>query len=176
MTTEQTKTLEGLQLAVQMEIDGKEFYQKASQRSNNELGRQLFQTLAAEEDIHRQKFEETYNAVSRKGSWSKPNFQPDGGKRLRTIFIKATEEVGANIKVPDTELDAVKTAIDMEIKSYELYKNRGQSAAFDAEREFYDIVATEEREHHMVMLDYQEYLSNPAGWFVSKEHPSLDMG
>jgi rubrerythrin len=176
MTTEQTKTMKGLQLAIQMEIDGKEFYQKAGQRSNNELGRQLFQSLAAEEGIHRQKFEEAYNAVSKRGSWSRPNFQPDGGKKLRTIFIKATEEIGANIKVPETELDAVKTAIDMEVKSYELYRNRSQNATFDAEREFYDIVAAEEREHHMVLLDYQEYLSNPAGWFVSKEHPSLDMG
>ncbi len=176
MATEQSETLEGLKLAIQMEIDGKAYYQKAGQSSDNQLGRQLFQNLAAEEDVHRRKFEEIYNATSRKRGWIKTDFQPDGGKRLRTIFIQAAEEIGANIKVPSTELEAVKTAIDMEIKSYELYKNQSQNAVHDTEREFYETVAVEEREHHLILLDYQEYLSDPAGWFVIKEHPSLDLG
>lgn len=176
MTTEQSKTLEGLQLAIQTEIDGKKYYQKVSQSSDNQLGRQLFQSLAAEEDVHRQKFEEIYKAISSKKAWPRTDFQPDGGKRLRTIFIRATEKAGANVKALPTELDAVKAAIDMEIKSYELYKDQSQTATYDAEREFYELVAAEEREHHLILLDYQEYLSNPAGWFVTKEHPSLDMG
>lgn len=176
MTTEQSKTLEGLQLAIQTEIDGKKYYQKVSRSSENLLGGQLFQSLAAEEDVHRQKFEEIYKAISSKKAWPRTDFQPDGGKRLRTIFIRATEKTGANVKVPPTELDAVKTAIDMEIKSYELYRDRSQTAMYDGEREFYELVAAEEREHHLILLDYQEYLGNPAGWFVTKEHPSLDMG
>jgi len=176
MVTEQSKTLEGLKLAIQTEIDGKEYYRKVSRSSDNQLGRQLFQTLAAEEDIHRRKFEEIYRAISSKKAWPRTDFQPDGGKRLRTIFIKATEEMGANVKVPTTELDAVKRAIDMEIKSYELYKSRSLTTTYDAERDFYELVAAEEREHHLILLDYQEYLSDPAGWFVTTEHPSLDMG
>ena len=66
MATEQNKILEALQIVIQMEIDGKDYYLKASQESSNELGRQLLQSLAAEEDIHRQKFEEIYNAIRNK--------------------------------------------------------------------------------------------------------------
>ncbi len=66
MEDERIKTLEALQIAVQMEIDGKEYYQKASQTSGNQLGRELFQSLAAEEDIHRQEFEAIYNAIRNK--------------------------------------------------------------------------------------------------------------
>ncbi len=58
METEQDKILEALQIAIQMEIDGKEYYLKASQESSSELGKKLLASLAAEEDIHRQKFEE----------------------------------------------------------------------------------------------------------------------
>jgi len=174
METEQSKTLEGLQLAIQMEIDGKEYYQKMSQSSDNQLGRQLFQSLAAEEDVHRRKFEEIYQAISSKKAWPKTDFQPDGGKKLRTIFIRATEKIGTNVKAPSTELDAIKTAIDTEVKSYELYKSRSQTATYDVERDFCETVAAEEREHHLILLDYQEYLTDPAGWFVTKEHPSLD--
>ena len=176
MVTEQDKTLEALQIAIQMEIDGKAFYLKASQESGNELGKKLLQSLAAEEDIHRQKFEEIYDATRNRKAWPTTDFQPDGGKGLRTIFARATEGMSDNMKAPATELDAVQTAMDMENKSYDFYKSQSKNVSNEAERNFYEIVASEEREHHIILLDYYEYLKDPAGWFVKKEHPSLDAG
>ncbi len=176
MVNEQDKTLDALQIAIQMEIDGKEYYLKASQKSSNELGKKLLRSLAAEEDIHRQKFEKIYDAIRNKRSWPTTDFQPDGGKRLRTIFAKVTEEMSSNIKAPTTELDAIQTAMDMENKTYDFYKSQRGNATYDAERNFYETLAAEEREHHLILLDYYEYLKDPAGWFVKKEHPSLDGG
>jgi len=176
MVTEQDKTLKALRIAIQMEIDGKEYYLKASRESDNELGRKLLQSLAAEEDIHRQKFEEIYSAIQNRKDWPVTDFQPDGGKSLRTIFARATEEIGSNVKAHDTELDAIQTAMEMENKTYDFYKSQSEKAKFDAERDFYEAVAVEEREHHIILLDYYEYLKDPAGWFVKKEHPSLDGG
>jgi len=159
-----------------MESDGKEYYLKASQESSNELGNKLLHLVAAEEDIHRQKFEEIYSAIRSRRAWPKTDFQPDGGKRLRTIFARAIEEGRAYIKAPATELDALRTAMDMENKTYDFYKNQGKNATYDTERDFYQTVAAEEREHHLVLLDYYEYLKDPASWFVTKEHPSLNGG
>ncbi len=176
MVTEQDKTLEALQIAIQMEIDGKEFYLKASQESSNELGKKLLESLAREEDTHRQKFEEIYSAIGSKKAWPTTDFQPDGGKRLRTIFAKTTEEISSNIKAPATELDAIQTAMGMENKTHDFYKSQGRNATYDTERGFYETLAAEEREHHLILLDYYEYLKDPAGWFVKKEHPSLNGG
>ena len=176
MATEQNKTVEVLQTAIQMEIDGKEYYQKVSRGSANRLGKRLFQHLAAEEDIHRQKFEQIYAAISRKKAWPEIDFQPDRDKKLKTIFAEALEEIGSNIKSPSTELDAIQTAMSMENKSYDFYKGQIQHATYNAERDYYQILAAEERGHYLVLLDYYEYLKDPAGWFVGKEHPSLDGG
>ncbi len=176
MESEQDKTLEVLQIAIQMEIDGKEYYQKISQSSANQLGRELFKSLSAEEDVHRQKFEEIYEAIRSKKAWPETDFQPDGGKRLRTIFAGATDEIGSNVMALATELEAIETAMDMENKTYDFYKSQGKIATYDAERGFYDALAVQERGHHLVLLDYYEYLADPAGWFVTKEHPSLDGG
>ena len=176
METEQNKTLEALQIAIRMETDGKEYYLKASQESSNELGRKLLESLATEEDTHRQKFEEIYRAIRSKKAWPTIDFQPDGGKKLRTIFARSTEEMASNTEAPNTELDAVQTAMDMENKTYDFYQNRGKDATHDAERDFYESLAAEEREHHLILLDYYEYLNDPAGWFVGTEHPSLDGG
>ena len=176
MKTERDKTLEALKIAIQMELDGKGYYLKASRASSNKLGKQLLQSLAGEEDVHRQKFEEIYDTIRNKRAWPETDFQPDAGKRLRTIFTEVVAEVGPNVKAPDTELDAVATAMDLENKTYDFYKSQTENASYDAERDFYEVLAAEERIHHLVLLDYYEYLKDPAGWFVRKEHPSLDGG
>jgi rubrerythrin len=176
MTTEQDKTIDALQTSIQMEIDGKEFYLKASQASRNELGKKLLKNLAAEEDIHRQAFEKIYDAIRHQKAWPRTGFQPDGGRGLRTIFAKAIEAKPSDITALSTELDAVQTAMAMENKTYDFYKSRSQTATYDAEKDFYEAVATQEGEHHRILLDYYEFLKNPAAWFVQKEHPSLDGG
>jgi rubrerythrin len=176
MASEQDKTLEGLQTAIQMEVDGKEFYLKASQESSNEAGKKLLESLAAEEDDHRRKFEEIYEAMRSKRAWPKIDFQPDMGRGLRTVFARATEEIGSNIKVAATELEAVKTAMDMESKTYDFYKAQSKDTTYNAARDFYEALAAQEREHQLILLDYYEYLKDPAAWFVSKERPTLDGG
>lgn len=176
METEQDKTLKALQIAIQMEIEGKEYYLKASQKSSNEAGKKLLQSLAGEEDVHRQKFEQIYQAIQAQKAWPVTDFQPDGGKGLRTILAGATGKTSAKIKAPATELDAVQTAMAIENKTYDYYKRQGENATYDAERNFYHTVAAEEREHYLILLDYYEYLKDPAGWFVTREHPSLDGG
>jgi len=176
MEAEQGRTLEALQVAIQMELDGKELYLKASRESGNEMGKKLLASLAAEEDLHRQEFEEIYRALRNKKGWPETHLHTDGGKHLRTIFAQAVAEAGSGVRAQATELDAVKTAMDMENKTYDYYQDRGQMASYDGEREFYQALMAQEREHYLVLLDYYEYLKDPAAWFVRREHPSLDGG
>lgn len=176
MATDRERTLAAVKTAIQMEIDGKEYYLKASGETSNELGKKLLQQLAAEEDIHRQKFEQIFDAIRATEGWPKVDFQPDGGRSLRTIFARATQEPSANVPAPTSELEAVKTAMDMENKTYDFYNSRAKNATYDAEKSFYEALMAQEREHHLVLLDYYEYLKDPAAWFVKSEHPSLDGG
>ena len=176
METEQSQTLAALQTAIQMETDGKTYYLKTSQECSNELGTRLLASLAAEEDIHQQKFKEIYNAIHNKKAWPEIGFQPGEGNRLETVFAQATQETGSTRKAPATELNAVKTAMAMENKTYDFYKGRAKKAAHNAELDFYETIAGEESRHHRILLDYYEYLKDPAGWFVKMEHPSLDGG
>ena len=84
--------------------------------------------------------------------------------------------MGSNIKTQDTELHAVKAAMDMENETYDFYERRVKKASYDVEIEFYRALAAQERTHYLVLLDYYEYLADPSGWFVKKEHHSLDGG
>jgi len=176
MVTEQEKTLEGLKKAIQMEIDGKEFYLKASEASRNELGKKLLKTLAGEEDIHRRVFQDIYKAIEAVKGWPEKTFESDGGKGLRTVFARAIESMDKNAKAGTEEIEAVATAMNMENKTYDYYREQEKKATFDAEKQFYNGLAIQEEEHHRILLDYYEFLKDPAAWFVEKEHPSIDGG
>ena len=166
MVTEQDKILEALKIAIDMENDGKECYRQASQESGNEVGRKLLQSLALEEDTHRQKFVEIYQAMQKRKGWPATDFRPDKGKRLRELFTGTCELIGVNVKAGATEFDAINTAIDKEKKSYDFYNRQSQNATYDAERDFYEALAAEEREHELILVNYYEYLTDPVDWFT----------
>jgi rubrerythrin len=170
----QARTIKVLELAVQMETDGKEFYRKASRKSSNRLAKELFHQLANEEDVHRRRFEEVYKAIKKGRNW--PDVAPasEKGKKLKSLFSEATKALGSKFKVAESELEAIKTAMDMEIRSYNLYHTRSKEAALSVEKRFYETLAGEERGHHLALVGSYEYLSDPAGWFTQKEHWSLD--
>ncbi len=174
MAGEQQAAIEVLKQALQMEIEGKEFYTRAASQSANELGRQLLASLAAEEDIHRQVFLQIYEGLRTKNAWLAVSFQPDGGQHLRTVFAQASERVGTKLWSVATELETVRIARQMETRTFDFYQARRQAATSPIEKDFYEKLAAQEQEHGLVLTDYAEYLQDPAAWFVKKEHPSLD--
>jgi rubrerythrin len=174
MTTGQEKTAQALKYCIQMEIDGKEFYLKACKESTNEIGKKLLESLAQQEDFHRLKFEEIFAKISKSRRWPVIDFKPDAGQVLKTIFAAASSESGSQAKAAKTELEAVEKAMQMEDKSYDLYRQRFTAAAKGAEKDFYETIAGEERGHKLILLDYYEYMKDPAAWYVKAEHHSLD--
>ncbi|MDO8568699.1 MAG: ferritin family protein [Dehalococcoidales bacterium] len=176
MVTEQGKVLQALQTAIQMEKDGKECYQQAGKESGNELGRKLLQSLAEEEDTHLRKFVEIYDTMRNKDGWPKITFRPDHGKRLRTVFARTCPMVGPGVKAASTELDVLTISIDKENQSFDFYRQKSEQATYPAEKEFFESLAGEEREHSLVLLDYYQYLKDPSSFFVEKEHHSMDGG
>ena len=176
MDDEQAKTIEALQFAIQMEIDGEEYYHKASQDIANKLGKDLFKWLAAEEDKHRQKFEEIYETIKKKQAWPQVDVYHGIGESVRSLFSKARETADSNVGEVRTDLEAISKAMDMENKSHSFYKLQGEKAVHNAEKKFYESLAAEERGHYLALVDYREYLIDPEGWFRRTEHHSLDGG
>jgi rubrerythrin len=155
-----------------MEIDGKKYYQQAAQSSSNNLGKKLFRQLAAEEDLHRQKFIEIFKALQARKPWPEVDITFDGGKQLKTLFSIASK----NVLSSASELEAVQTAMTMENKTRDYYRERAKKASFEAEKNYYRALEQQEGAHHAALLDYYEYMKDPVGWFTVKEHHSLDGG
>jgi rubrerythrin len=176
MSQEQEATLAGLQIALKMEEDGKEFYLKASKKSANELGAKLFKNLAAEEDIHREVFKKIYNKIKNNKQWPDEKFVPDNGKHLKSVFAAVMETMDKQFVPAQSELDAVKTAIAMENKTLDYYRERLEKASLVAEKQLYEALTMQESEHSRVLQDYYEFYNNPAGYYTLKERSSVDGG
>ena len=173
MATEQEKTLTALRTAVKMEIDGKEYYLKTSQTSSSKMGEKLLRSMSKAEDAHRLKFIDIYEAIRDKKAWPKTDLEP-AHDSLKTIFATATKRMAAGTKPLEGELDAVQIAMKMENKTLDFYTSQAAKATGDTEKSFYKTIAAEEREHHMVLQNYYEFLTDPAGWFAKTERASLD--
>ena len=176
MPSEQEATLKALETALKMEVDGKEFYLQASKASKNKLGKDLLEKLAAEEDVHRGVFQNIYDTIKNTKGWPDVKFRGDGGQGLRTIFAEALENMQEQKKAIPEEIDAIKTGMDMENETLDFYNARAKKTKVDAEKQLYEALAMQESEHHRVLLDYYEFLKDPASWYVQKEHTAFDGG
>ena len=171
MTQEQERTLNALKTAIQMEIDGKEFYQNAAKASGNETGKKLLSKLAEEEDIHRKVFENIYKTLSASKGWPE---QPVHVSEVKTILSDLKKQPQKDFKAIKEEIDAVQTAIGLETKTFDFYLEQAKKATYPAEKDYFESLALQEHEHHKVLLSYFEFLKDPGAWYVQAEHPSLD--
>jgi rubrerythrin len=176
MKEEQNQTLEAVKFAIQMEIDGKKYYQQASRQSDNKVGKELFEWLANEEDKHRRMFGGIFNAIRKQRAWPEVNMQPRKGAILDTVFSTEMKAAISTVKATGAELDSIAKAMEMENKTREFYKSQDQKAGYDAEKKLYSALAAEEEGHYLALVDYREYLIDPAGYFRKAEHHSLDGG
>ena len=173
MEKEQSEIIKALQFAIQMEVDGKNFYHRAGEKSGNKLGKELFQYLAEAEDIHRKKFTEIYKALKRGQNWPDVEAPHNKAKELKSMFAEATKALGTKVKVAESEVEAIKTAMEIESKSYKFYHSRSEQYTLPVEKRFYQAVAAEEREHHFALLDASEYLADPVGDGSLKKNTGL---
>lgn len=164
---------QALTRSVRMENESRDFYLEASEKCGNVAGKKLFRALAREEATHRRDFEKIYEAIRYEHAW--PKTRTSVGKIKHQPHLSGiTAEICQMVKPEKAEIEAVKTAIKMENISYDFYRKQSARAVYPAEKEFYTAVSATENGHRLALIDYLEFLEDPEGYFVSKEHPSLD--
>ena len=174
MKNEMGSLVETVKYAIQMEIDGKKFYAAAGKQSKNRLGQELYAWLAAQEDYHRARFESIYQYVSQKKEMPAEPIVLNRTSGTGTLFQEAIKATGKNFTAPKSELEAVEKAIEMEIKSRDYYKKQADGSSSDAVSKFLIAVSAEEQGHYLALIDYKEYMADPADWFTRTEHHLLD--
>jgi rubrerythrin len=174
MKEEFAALIETVKYAIQMELDGKKFYVAAGKQSENRLGQELYSWLATQEDFHRARFEAIYQSITEKKGLPLEHITLNRTSPIGTIFREAIKSTGKALKSKKKDVEAVEKAIEMEIKSRDYYKKQAAGSKSDIVRKFLSAVSAEEQGHYLALVDYREYMADPADWFTRTEHHLLD--
>ena len=168
--------MNALEMSIQMEIEGKEYYYTAAMNAGDSLGKALFERLAQEEDIHAAKAREIYDSLDRGENPLVLEVSLDRGQKIGSIFAEAIKEITPKREIASGEMEAIENALKMEGKSRKFYEEQTGSAATRFEEHFFKALVSEEQGHYLSLLSYREYLIDPVGWFTKSEHHSMDGG
>lgn len=161
-----------VQLALQFEKDGYEFYTDVSKRCKNEMGRDMFDFFAKDELKHIKRIKDFIKGRYRIKQ-RKPGDAPV--RRFATVF----SEAGRALRKALTDADnvtALKTAINIEVDSYTFYETAEQNADSAEERDLFEFLKNEETQHYQILKNTHDYLNNTADWYFTEEGPMLDGG
>jgi rubrerythrin len=138
--------LEVLKMALLLERQGQAFYEHVAAQARSPAVRELFSTLAGEEQKHAEIL------VERRGL-SAPGPVPDALSKL-----VLSREIRRQIGAASYEAAAISAAIDMENRAVALYSERAGEAADPAERAMYQWLAEWERGHQRFLARLHQEL------------------
>ncbi len=164
---------QNLQVAIQMERDGKAFYLKAAAGSENLLARRIFEELAVQEDFHIERILQIYEKMKKEEPLKEWVTAVAGVGNLEKVFQESLQE---KARASENDLNALRFGLEIEDKSVKYYENLATYAVDSYEKRFYLTLTQEERDHYLRIMDSIEYLSDPVGWFYTKQKSMVDGG
>ncbi|MFH1116351.1 MAG: ferritin family protein [Pseudomonadota bacterium] len=169
------RSVKMLAAALEKEEQGRQFYKEAVSKCSNELGKQMFQRLMADEGIHIRRIKDIYTALEGGQGWSDKWKAHQGEvEDLQKLFAERIEKLGPKVTAAAGDIEALEIGIEMEQGAITFYDDHLKEAADPLEREFVSLLADEERGHYAALKDLTLYLQNPESWFAEKEHHGLD--
>lgn len=146
-----------LRKALELEVNGYEFYNKCSELTNSKDAKEMFSFLAKEEQKHYEKIEEIYME----------NFKDDYFAYERNLLSETKREVNfekifslENLKEKADVIDALNLGINAERQSIDLYENLSENFKDDKLKEFFEKIADEERKHLMILENEREVITD----------------
>ena len=164
--------LKWLKVALDYENEGLDFYTKAAAGATNALSRRLFRTLAGQEIEHAKRIEEIYSLLEQGKRLPSPEKLKKVGGHVELEkdikdFFKTVDKKSLRDDIGNVE--AMKVALSIEKKSFDLYTELVNDARNASEREFLSALRKEEQQHIDALDNVYYYLTDPQMWLSSDE-------
>ena len=152
-----------IKTAIQMEKDGYSFYIKAAAQTSSEMGRDIFESLAKDEQLHLEVFQKLFQDKVEKSEWD--NLVNSSKKYADIdIFPKDLKQIeGVN---PDTnELDALEFAMNSEMKAIDYYSEIKEKTKDENIRQIINEIIEQEKNHYSILQEEFDYLGKTGYWY-----------
>jgi rubrerythrin len=159
--------------SIVMEEKGYNFYKENAEKIKNSLGRKMLQRLAEDELIHIKRIKEIYSHFSAgtlehlPAQKNKPDVFTEIFDRMKGQLQEAVEDV--SIVGVDDE-DIINIALELESHARFYYESAAKKSTDEKIRNFYELLAKEEKYHYEILQKTHSYLENPSLFFGMGHH------
>jgi rubrerythrin len=153
--------------AIELEEEGRAFYQKAADWVEDPAAKETFRFLAEEEVKHRIAIERQRKALVDEGHWSPTSDLEPAAESFdieEPIFPDAVKAIEDKFGPRTGEQEAIWFGIEVEQKAYALYQRGARETADPTAKRIFQDLAQAERKHFQLLMANAEVLSGFQGW------------
>ena len=160
--------LEPLQIALNLEKEGKKLFLQAASETQSSLAKQTFEFLAKEEDVHIAKIEEFYKSVTNSDGADIPDIEESNADDKLESFNQKLESIRSEFKPTLTDIEAYKLALEFENGAEDYYQEKYDESDNPAMKKFYKWLITEETMHARLINSCLKFVEDPSDWFQKR--------
>ena len=160
--------LDILKMAILMEMRGFAFYTKVAEQTLDLNIRNVFHTMAEEENLHIKYLSEQFTNFEKNKHFGETPLTDSPAAGLTKLIL--SEEIKTKISSAGFEAAAISAAIEMEKRAIEVYSNQGEISKDPNAKKLYSWLADWEQGHLKVLNDLDIELRDKI-WFDNQFWP-----
>lgn len=151
-----------LDLAIQTEKDGREFYKRAAENTTDPGGKVLFTSLADDELEHLELLESQRNALAEEGHWltGLEAERRERPARVEGAPVFSRAALAENVNAYTSDLSALRMAFLIEKDAVAFYTKAAANTEDPGGKEVYERLVEMEKEHQRILEEEYEALAN----------------
>jgi len=153
---EKSNALNILKNAFLMERQGKNLYETARDKAEDDAVKAFFDSLAKDEQEHMAILETQFKSIMKSGKFAAGGYETDGSAETPPDILD--KNLKNKINAAGFEATAVTAAVGFEQKAVDLYGERAKTATDPEEKKLYQWLSTWEQTHLKKLLTLQEDL------------------
>ncbi|MGB7063102.1 MAG: ferritin family protein [Candidatus Zixiibacteriota bacterium] len=152
--------------AIKLEINGRGFFNHATEVTHNELGKKMFRKLAQDETEHLDSFGNLFTALTGGEEWRKL-VDPDEVKGDSNLI----DELNSRMKKGEraSELEAISIGMELERNAVDFFEKSAREATDPKAREILEKICEEEKFHYELLQAQYDSVNNSGFWLDSAE-------
>ena len=154
---------DAIKTAIQMEKDGYSFYKKAAAQTNSDMGKTIFEGLAADEQMHLDVFEKMFEETVSNTEWNDLVLSSKKYAKI-PVFPKDLKEIEGD-NPNSSELDALRMAMDSEKEAIEYYSKIKENLNDSEVIKIINEIIEQEKNHYSILEGEFNHINSTGYWF-----------
>ena len=160
-----------IEFAMQMELDGKEFYERSAESVSEPALKEILTYLAEEEQRHYEIFKHLSGGNTRRAR-KELNGKNSTMSTIKNVFVQLMDDDPAH----DFGIDARSIwseALKLEVSAERMYRDEANKEKNSERKNLLNSIADEERSHVYLIDNMLSFLADPQSFVVSQDYSAF---